>query len=90
MYKRQPYVPQAVVSPRKAFFADAKIISLDNAVDKICAETISCYPPGIPVICPGEKFTKDIVQYLQAVKFMGVHFQGCLDHQLDTVQIIAQ
>ncbi len=82
-------LPEVTMPPRTAFFAPARIIRLEQAAGLICAETISCYPPGVPVICPGEKFTAEIVEYLQAVKYMGVHFQGCQDSNLETVRVMA-
>lgn len=82
------YAPLAILPPRKAFFANSKIVKLSHAKNYVCAETISCYPPGIPVICPGEMFTEEVIDYLKAVKYMGVHFQGCSDADLNTVRVI--
>lgn len=83
-----PFIPELAMSPRDAFLGSPTPISLEKAQGCICAEVITCYPPGIPVICPGERFTTDIIQYLLAMKEQGIHFQGCYDTDLETVLII--
>ncbi|MCQ2560119.1 MAG: aminotransferase class I/II-fold pyridoxal phosphate-dependent enzyme, partial [Clostridia bacterium] len=81
-------LPEIVLPPRTVFFSAARIVKLEQAAGLICAETISCYPPGVPIICPGERFTAEVVEYLQSVKYMGVHFQGCQDPNLASVRVM--
>ena len=83
-----PEIPGQAVTPREAFWAQWSAIPLAEARDRICTETIACYPPGIPVICPGERITGDIVEYLLLMKNTGAHFQGCHDPLLRTVRVI--
>lgn len=83
-----PQIPELVISPREAFFAQCYPLKLQEAVGKISAETIACYPPGIPVICPGERITEDIVSYLSAMREIGVHMQGCSDETLQTLMVV--
>jgi len=57
--------PIVEMSPQKAFFADKISKPLDKCVGEISCEFVICYPPGIPVLAPGEKITKDIVEYIK-------------------------
>ena len=52
--------------PRDAFFAAKETVSAGKAVGRICAEQITPYPPGIPVIIPGERITTELVDYLRS------------------------
>lgn len=57
--------PKLVSRPRVAFHAPLKVVKLDNALNKISKEMIMIYPPGIPLIIPGERFTKEVIQELK-------------------------
>lgn len=66
-----PAVTEAVLSPREAFFAPQKILPWREAVGQISAATVSPYPPGIPVLLPGEWITPEVVDYLQEIDRRG-------------------
>ncbi|MFZ5633122.1 MAG: aminotransferase class I/II-fold pyridoxal phosphate-dependent enzyme [Bacillota bacterium] len=83
-----PGIPDLVITPREAFWAPVAAVPLAEAVGRVSAETIACYPPGIPVICPGEKVTGEIVEYLNVLRNVGMHFQGCHDASLETVHVV--
>ncbi|HBV99383.1 MAG TPA: decarboxylase [Desulfotomaculum sp.] len=83
-----PEVPKQAITPREAFWTPWSAVTLLEARGRICSETIACYPPGIPIICPGEVITGGIVDYLLLMKNMGAHFQGCQDPLLRTVRVI--
>lgn len=85
-----PFIPELAMSPREAFLGSPTPLPLDKAQGAISAEVITCYPPGVPVICPGERFTTEIINYLRATKEIGIHFQGCYDTDLKTVLIIKE
>ena len=56
---RQEYIsPQVVAGPQEAFYADKQSVALDSSVGRICAEFVMCYPPGIPILAPGERITR--------------------------------
>jgi lysine decarboxylase len=82
-------LPDLVMAPREAFFAPVVPVPLAAAVDRTSAEVIACYPPGIPVVCPGEKISGDVVDYLTGMRELGVHFQGCFDPRLKEISVIA-
>lgn len=70
---------EAKITPREAFFADPEYIPLDSAVDKISSEIVTVYPPGIPVLVPGERITKDAIAYLKRSVSLGGTADGLDD-----------
>lgn len=90
--KKAKYVapPKAelVLSPREAFFANVTRVNFAEAGGKISAETISFYPPGIPVICAGERLSKDVISYMSEMKEKGLMVSGASDATLNTINVI--
>ncbi len=76
------------MSPRDAFFADAKAIPLAEAAGQISAELVIPYPPGIPVLAPGDVITLEKLAYLQASSKLGTYISGAADHHLDTIRVV--
>jgi arginine/lysine/ornithine decarboxylase len=79
-----------LLSPREAFFFPAETVPADKAVDRLCAELICPYPPGIPVLMPGEIITAEAVDYLQQVLTAGGKITGCSDRGLQTLKVVRQ
>ena len=75
-------------SPRQAFFARKMPMPAACAIGRICAETICPYPPGIPVLLPGEPVTESAIAYLQAIQAAGGIITGCSDPSLKTILAI--
>lgn len=84
-----PPLPETVLSPREAFFAPFRPVSLERAAGGVCTEVITCYPPGIPIICPGERFSPEIIDYLKLIKWLGLRVCGPEDPSLETVRVLA-
>ncbi|MFZ5597700.1 MAG: aminotransferase class I/II-fold pyridoxal phosphate-dependent enzyme [Bacillota bacterium] len=84
-----PDVPELVATPREAFYAPVTTVQLAHAANRTCAEIIASYPPGIPVICPGEKISPEIIEHLVFLRSLGMHFQGCNDASLETIQVLS-
>ena len=85
---RLPAAPPAALSPREAFYSRTSRCSLREAAGRIAAETIAFYPPGIPVICPGEVFTEEICRYIEAMQAAGLKVTGAADASLRTLGVI--
>ena len=83
-------VAQQVLPPRQAFYAEAEEIAFCAAVGRISAEQISFYPPGIPVIIPGEMVTKEILNYCQRMLALGLPVSGPRDGTLAKIQVVKQ
>ena len=61
---------------------------LREAVGLVAAELVTCYPPGIPIICPGEVVTPDIVSHLELVAAAGLRVSGPGDPTLRTLRVL--
>ena len=88
-YKRHAFgieFPFQVVRPRSAYHAAGKLVPLKEAVNQISKESIMIYPPGIPLIVPGEVFTKDLVKRIEAYKKNGITILS--DYGADEVNVI--
>lgn len=64
-------MPETAMSPRAAFYADTARVPLGEARNRIAAEVVTPYPPGIPVLVPGERITADIIDYLEVLRGTG-------------------
>ena len=67
---------ESLITPREAFFADHHYIDLDAAVDEISSEIVTVYPPGVPVLVPGERITKDAIEFLKRSLLLGGTVDG--------------
>ncbi|CEJ47736.1 aminotransferase class I/II-fold pyridoxal phosphate-dependent enzyme [Umezakia ovalisporum] len=76
------------VSPREAFFAVSETLPLAHTSHRICTEIVCPYPPGIPVLMPGEVITPAALEYLQQVQSMGGFISGCADASLKTLKVV--
>ena len=85
-----PYSPTPLLphSPRQAYFAPIETIPVTQAGDRLCAELICPYPPGIPLLMPGEIITTEAIKYLQQVLAAGGTITGCNDPTLQTIQVL--
>jgi lysine decarboxylase len=84
----EPPETRLAVSPREAFFSPSVSLPLEKTAGEVAAETIACYPPGIPVLCPGEKITPQIIEHLQLVRRLGLHFQGPHDPTVRFIRVL--
>lgn len=83
-----PQCPEMIVSPRDAFYSHKKVVPLDKLEGEISGEMIMAYPPGIPVICMGERITKDIVDYIKRLKMEECELQGTVDSRVDYIRVL--
>ena len=80
--------PELVLSPQEAFYSERKSLSLDESVGQVCGEFVMCYPPGIPILAPGERITREIVEYIQFAKERGCSLQGTEDPEVNHINVI--
>ena len=85
-----PKIPPMRMLPREAFLAESQPVRFRTSRGRICAETISPYPPGIPVIAPGEEITADVIDYLALELKAGVRMQGPYDRELRTIRVVKE
>ena len=80
--------PELVLSPQEAFYSERKSLTLDESVGQVCGEFVMCYPPGIPILAPGERITREIVDYIQFAKERGCSLQGTEDPEINHINVI--
>ncbi len=80
--------PAVAVPPREAFFAAAEAVSSDEALGRVSAELIAPYPPGIPVLAPGEEVTPAVMQALRGAQAAGVRIAYAADPTLSTIRVV--
>jgi arginine/lysine/ornithine decarboxylase len=76
------------LSPREAFFASTETLPLDQTLDRISAELVCPYPPGIPALMPGEMINPAAIDYLQQVLTLGGNITGCSDPSFKTLKVV--
>lgn len=85
-----PPLPDLAILPREAFFAPARGVALEEAAGLVSTEIITCYPPGMPIICPGERFTEEVIEHLLIIREAGFRVSGPRDPRLETVRVLAE
>jgi arginine decarboxylase len=83
-------VPEVVMSPRDAFFAQNETVSATAAVGRVSAELIAPYPPGVPLLAPGELITAEAVDSLREIKADGGRIAYAADPSLATFQVVVR
>lgn len=80
--------PIVRISPKEAFYATKKKVRLEESVGQISGESIMCYPPGIPILAPGEMITKESVDYILYSKIKGCLLTGAEDMEIEHINIL--
>jgi len=80
--------PQTVLSPREAFFAANETVPAEAAIGRVSAELVAPYPPGIPVLAPGELITAEALAALHEVAADGGRIAYAADPTLATFQVV--
>lgn len=83
-----PPLPAQAMTPREAFFARKRSIPLGDAAGRVSGETITFYPPGIPLVWPGETIDGEVVERCRALLASGASVSGPQDRGLRTVQVV--
>ncbi|MGB7441400.1 MAG: aminotransferase class I/II-fold pyridoxal phosphate-dependent enzyme [Coleofasciculaceae cyanobacterium] len=77
------------LSPRQAFFAPTETLPVEQTLDRISAELVCPYPPGIPALMPGEMINPAAIDYLQQILRLGGSITGCSDPSLKTLKVVS-
>lgn len=86
---KQEYIdPQVAVSPQDAFYADKESLPLREAEGRVCSEFVMCYPPGIPILAPGERITGPILDYIEYAKEKGCSMTGPEDPDILRLNVL--
>lgn len=79
--------PDVVVSPRDALFAKRRRIRMDDAIGQVSAEQFVPYPPGVPLLAPGERVTQELVDAIRLAGRVG-RVSYCSDRTFETIEVI--
>ena len=86
----QEYIdPVVAASPQEAFYAPKKSLPLRETEGMVCSEFVMCYPPGIPILAPGERITKEILNYIEYAKAKGCSMTGPEDPDILHLNVLA-
>ena len=85
----QEYIePDVCVSPQEAFYAEKESLPIGATEGRICSEFVMCYPPGIPILAPGERITKKILEYIAYAKAKGCSMTGTEDAAIERLNVL--
>ena len=85
----QEYIaPEVVTSPQDAFYAQTECLELEQTEGRICSEFVMCYPPGIPILAPGERITREILDYISYAKAKGCSMTGPADQNIQRLNVL--
>ena len=88
-YPPFPRLPRQVMTPRGAYFSDMEKVRWEEAAGRVAGQMIAPYPPGIPVIYPGEQISQEIWDYVECYRRDGRHVHGTgQDGKLDWVMVL--
>lgn len=86
--KIKPVLPRVKLSPREAFYSKKESKLLKDCIGKVSAESIMAYPPGIPIISPGEIITEEIIDYINLLKNSKAYLTDMKDKTLNTILVV--
>ncbi len=94
-HPKRPFTPpppwgSLELPPRDAFFGPQEVVPFSEAVDRIAAESLAAYPPGIPNVLPGERLTQETVDYVNEVVEHGGWVRGAVDRSLKTIRVVLE
>lgn len=88
MFDHEYITPMVVMGPHKAFFSRKFSVPIEKSSGMICSEFVMCYPPGIPILAPGEMITTEIIHYIQYAKEKGCLVTGTQDMKIENINIV--
>lgn len=90
MFDHEYINPHIVFSPQEAFYAEKLSLPIMETEHKICGEFVMCYPPGIPILAPGERITKEALDYIVYAKEKGCVMTGTEDMNIEYINVVAE
>jgi arginine/lysine/ornithine decarboxylase len=81
---------ESVMTPRDAFFGRVEQVPVGEAAGRVAAEMLSPYPPGVPVLAPGERISQEALDYLTSGVAAGMIVPDAADPALETVRVVRE
>ena len=90
MFTQEYIDPKVEVSPQDAFYAEKESLPIGQTKGRVCSEFVMCYPPGIPILAPGEQITQEILDYIMYVKEKGCSMTGPEDAGIEHLNVLKE
>lgn len=82
--------PDVVMMPQKAFYSNQHSIAITESSGYISGEFVMSYPPGIPILAPGERITEEIIDYITYAKDKGCFLTGTEDMAIENIRVVEE
>ncbi|HEX3077861.1 MAG TPA: arginine decarboxylase, partial [Lachnospiraceae bacterium] len=90
MFDHEYINPEVIMAPQKAFYGNKKSVPIEQSGGKVCGEFVMAYPPGIPILAPGELITDEILNYIAYAKQKGCFMTGTQDMKIENINIVIE
>ncbi|MBQ7408873.1 MAG: aminotransferase class I/II-fold pyridoxal phosphate-dependent enzyme [Clostridia bacterium] len=87
-YRYEYIQPVVKLAPRTAFYFPKERVNLSEAEGRISGEFVACYPPGIPLLAPGELITKEIIEHVEYSQSKGCKIIGGTGNKIEKIQVV--
>lgn len=88
MFKQEYINPVVAMTPQRAFYAEKISLPIAESVGEVCAEFVMSYPPGIPILAPGEVITDKIIAYIDYAKEKGCSLTGPENMRIERLNVV--
>jgi arginine/lysine/ornithine decarboxylase len=88
LHNAEYITPIVAATPQKAFYSEKELVPIRETAGRICGEFVMCYPPGIPILAPGEQITDEIISYILYAKEKGCSMQGPEDPDISKLNVL--
>ena len=88
MFDHEYITPVVVMGPQKAFYSYKVSLPIAESDGKSCGEFVMCYPPGIPILAPGEMITTEIIKYIEYAREKGCILTGTQDMNVENINVV--
>jgi len=88
MFDHEYINPEVITAPQQAFYSKKKSMPINESSGKVCGEFVMCYPPGIPILAPGERITDEIINYINYAKEKGCFMTGTQDMKIENINVV--
>lgn len=88
MFDHEYINPEVITAPQQAFYGKKKSMPINESSGKVCGEFVMCYPPGIPILAPGERITDEIINYINYAKEKGCFMTGTQDMKIENINVV--
>ena len=82
--------PTVAATPQRAFYAEKETLPIRSTAGRVCGEFVMCYPPGIPILAPGEVITEEIIEYILFAQEKGCSMQGPESPDISTLNVLKE